>query len=489
MKNKKLKLLAFTMLVVSLLTSCFGKETTSNDDGSTQGSNEEVLSKESQGSGEEISNIFSEESYQSYDSLEKGDEWTTWPDIVYPEFDDCEVLTPFWINYNGKDYNAKVVVSPFSINDYDIEKTKNELKKNELFSGWIFGEEESETGLITTYNDVGNQTAYQWHKAIVATKEYNEGQTIFSDLVVKYEGKTNKTVGYSEISVKINIPIDEVTFEIQEKVYDVLHSVFSYKYNIAEILCFSPYEDPYDKIVFSDSPKNGGVYFTRKTTSEGLEFIASFYTGILGAVEGYSGNGEYTPKENIDKHIFDVFSDKMGDFDLKNYDNIASDMLSKYYTGYTKTMPGISSGYTYKIVRGENGHEYVCFDFNGLIGQEGVVRIGCNDLDISIETLSKDGIMLDLSSSLKCGVGFVSTYYEEEPTRLDMFERAMKMFETLTKESFVLTDDFVYNEDEKKYNIVKKQTNILGIDKEMSFVFDFYESAIDAYIGYIYIDI
>lgn len=412
----------------------------------------------------------------------EGYQWVT-KSVDAPTFDTCEVKELVVTQYDGKDVTGKVVVSPLKLEDFDLEKTKQELAKLDLFKGWTLGIEEFERGCVTLYSDVGQQTAYEWEKSIVGTKEYYDTQAYFSDLNVQYSGETQNTIGYTDIRVEIAIPEENVTQEIQDQVYEALKATYGDVY--ATILCYAPCQN--GNLLFEIEQTNATIAFRRNVSEYGLTFILNVDTYTRGTFDGYSGPGDYTPIVSTPEYFFDVFSESIGSFNMDKYQEAGAEMLKKHYADYTFTVPGYTSGYTYRVLTGDNGHKYIDFGFDGMTGTAEVGKLVLPHFEVELDVSSKDGVVTSVSGKFDCGVGITGNRGDAEAVEQDMLARAIKMMEMAIDGDQKLSAAFIAIEDGEDNRVIKT-LDVLDLEKDVVFSFTFGETAADTFVGYMTVD-
>lgn len=410
---------------------------------------------------------------------EAGFQWET-KEVPQPMFDAPQEQTFVVTQLNGKDVTATVVESPLKIEDYDIEATKNALAEQALFMDWFFGIEKYERGLVTLYSDIGQQTAYDYYTAIVASRDFYDTQSYFTDMQVQYKGRTDKNVGYNSIRVEIDTEGLEMNAELQQKIYDALVVVYGEEY--AKVLCYNPVQS--ENIVYEIQHGRSSITFRRNINKSSVVFNILVSTSSTGWFEGYAGT-EYQPMLGTPEKFFEIFSEEIGSFELRAYKRLASEMLSQYYTDYECTVPDYTSGYNYRVVDMDNGYQYVSLSVDGMVKQKEVGKLVCPDLKVEYEFGMLDGVVTDIEGEFYCGVGLTGNNGDAETVKHALFAKALPMMEMIMAGDQELAKDFMYNESDKAYNTVKRTMEILGLEREVVFQFQFGETMADTYVGYL----
>ena len=405
-------------------------------------------------------------------------QWET-KDIPEPIFDTCQEVEQIAIQLSNKDIKATVVQSPLKIENYNIKETKKALSDFTLFDGWFFGESQSERASVIMYPDLGQQTSYNYSYDIVASKNFKDTQEYFSDLIVKYQGTTDKALGYTSISLQINIEDNQFNAALQQQIFEILKVV--YKEEHANVLCYAPIKD--GNIICEIKQPNADIVFKRDVNSAQLKFEISVNTFMFGWFEGYKGT-EYTPLLGVPEKFFDIFSKEIGSFDLRAYKQLANQMLAKHYTDYECVLPDYTSGYTYSVITMDNGYHLVDLNVEGMIKQKDVKQLVCPNFMVKYTIGEINGVTTVANGAIKCGVGYINANTDIEAIKHDMFLKALPMMEMVIDGDQNLVKDFIYNESDKAYNTVKRQITLSGIEKEVVFQFEFDKTMSDAYVGY-----
>lgn len=462
------KLLSFFLVVVMLLaiTACSptqGVPNPSNDGSKPQNNNQEQ-------------NNNSNNNQQS--PTEPSSTWQT-KELTAPNFEELEVREMVVMQHEGRDIKGNVVVSPLTLEAFNRENALEALKNSPLFTGWTFGLEDFERGCVTLYSDVGQQNAYEWQKKIVATKEYYDTQSYFSDLNVQYSGETENTIGYTGIRVEIMIPETERNEQTQTQVFEILKAVYGEEY--AEFLCYAPVKSK--STLHEIELKNATISFIRNVSENSLFFNLVIDTYCRNTFDGYAGPGDYTPITSTPEHVYDLFSSDMGDVNVQDYQNIGATMLKQNYDYYTYTVPGYTSGYTYRILTGDNGHKVVDFALDGMTGQEEVGKLVLPAFELEYEVISKDGTVTDVEGKIHCGVGLTGDGEDLNTTKKAYLQKAIACMECTLKDDVDLSNAFPADAD-GNYKTYEHTATILGLEKKIYLSFDFGETMADALVGY-----
>lgn len=396
------------------------------------------------------------------------------PNVASPETEEVVAL-----KIEAGDVKVNRVVSPLSKELFDSNKAKDSLKKNPLFKDYVFGTENTERGKITLYSDVGQQNRYEYTEVVCATKNYYNTQSYFSDLVVTYTGDTAWFNGWKSLKVEIKIPLEEVTKETQNDVYEALCSVFGEEY--AEYLCYAPATEDTNmsyELVFD----NCKMTFRRNLSNYGLTFLVSLSHNLRNSFESYSG--DYEPMLGTPEYFFDIFSEEMGEMNMRDYASVGSKMLKENFSGYSQTLPDYTSGYYYRVFTGDNGHKLVRFDFTGLIGQEEVGKLAAPDFEIEYEVILNGDDVVDIEGKAKCAIGQVGNNGDRDVAFKDFLKKGIIMLNCMLDADLNLTE-FTYNTVEDKNTETTRDITILNLNKKVTLEVTFGETFVDTYVGYV----
>ena len=455
------------IIALLLLITCVGMVSCSNDTSETStdivGTNTPISDDTIANETTEPSNIVS---------------WVT-KEVRQPMFDSCKEVEHVVMQLSGYNVTASVIQSPLSHEKYNIEATKECLSEHDLLAAYTFGISTTERGNVILYPDIGQQTAYEYAKAIIAIQP-NSTSTPVSEFMVEYSGQTDKALGYTSVRVELKVQDTVVDETIQRQILEILTMVYGEEY--ANVLCYAPYLS--ENIVFEAKQTKADITFRRDINDTGLVFDISVTPYVDNWLEGYGGT-DYIPMLGTPEKFFDVFSDAIGSFDLRAYKRLANTMLSTYYPEYECTVPNYSSGYQYGIISMDNGRRYISLDVDGIIQQKDINKIVCPDFKVAYDIIMLNDQVLDISGDVECGVGIQSNDKDKETVKHEMFNTALQMMEMLIEGDQDLSSGFIYNESDKAYNSVKRQVNMLGLDKEVLFQYHFSETMADAFIGYL----
>ncbi len=482
---KKIISLLLVALVLASVVSCSEAEMSESE-------NSSGISSEAQSE----STIKPVESSEAANNSETSEEENLYPETDGCKWDTKEVMEPIFeectvkeavvaTDKSGKEITTELLVTPFQVKDFDLNKTKDELKKTTLLKDWFLGIEEHESGKVTLYSEIGQKTSYGWYKAIVGDTSETGG---LADLSISYEGNTETSVGYTKINFEIDVPKDKVHNEIQGEVFEALKKVYGDK--TAEYLCYAPLKEK--NLLCEIKQKNATIFLRREVYETGTKYnrCYRFFFAIIvtpndtDSFEGFEGEGEYVPLVGTPEYFFDIFSTDIGKFNMNDFENAASDLLTKHYDGYTSTFPHY--GYSYSVENGDNGYKYVDMSFDSYIGAEGIAKLYVQDFTVDYSIYMKDGVATNVCGDFRCGVGAcLSDDSKKEQYRKELLEKGIEMMEMITKEKFS-PEEFVYDEKNKTYNPVVRKMEIMGIEKDVSFIFEF-GSNMGGYYGYIHI--
>ena len=408
--------------------------------------------------------------------------WET-KDVTLPTINTIEIAQ--YPVVEGWDTQAKLVKSPWQLDDYDIEAVKTAFTNSSLFQDYIFGTELYEKGTMTNYEDVGYRTSYTWEKSVVASapNNYHKTHVYATDIVIKYTGKSQTIQGYESVSVEINIEDRELTKEFQDEMYELLKVVYG---EYAETMCYAPQVD--GSILMRVTQNNATITLIR-TVNDKKIFLNMYMTPSVRTYHNdYPGTGDYTSIINNLKYTNTILNPKVGDISIADFNNIGSSMLKETYPGYLYTLPEIKP-YFMRIMTLDNGHYVEYAKITGNIATEEMSGHLAPDfiMDYTVVKAGEETTRVELD--FQCGVGMVGAgdksdaYYES--VRTQFFDTACKMFD------YILTDDIdvanvMTKDDSGKHQPYRYNTTIDGLALKASINFDMGYTMAGPIVGYVY---
>lgn len=416
------------------------------------------------------------------DATEPSEGWQT-KDVTLPTFDTVEVVQK--TACEGQ-LTAKVAQSPWQLEDFDQEAIMSALKASPLFEGWIFGTEVSESAEITNYKEIGNVPGYEWEQCIVATREVYDTMAYASDLTLTFSGDTHYIHGYEGIKLEIDIPIEEVTPEIQDEVYKLLQVIYG---EYAEALCYAPVTSG-ENLLLEVNQSNAIIYLRRTTSKYGLTF--NMYMKALSSGNAYRefpGDGFYQSVAKAPQYAYEFLNEKVGSLDVNDFNNIGAAMLKETFEGYTYTSPE-STAYRVRYLTLENGHNVEKVQITGNIATEELSGSFAPDFKLEYEVVHNGTAISDVEMKFECGVGIAADgddeYYAQLKTKF--FGVAQKMFGYVLKDELDIPTVMTQKED-GTYNAYNFKTTVCGLEKNASISFAMGPTMAGPVVGYIYFNI
>ncbi|MBQ8806089.1 MAG: hypothetical protein IJZ68_06350 [Bacteroidaceae bacterium] len=419
------------------------------------------------------------------DNVTEPSDGYTWEikDVATPTFADVELQKLTAVE--GHDAQATVVVSPWKLEDYNLEEMKTTLQNSALFKDWVFGIEETERGNATNYKEVGYMVGYEWEKSIVGTNEYYDTMSWVTDVEMMVAGETEKAIGYTDIRLDIEIPVENVTKEMQDEIAKLLVELFGEEYGT--FLCYAPTVEK--NCLLEVHQDNATIYFRRETTEYGLMFRMHMSPQLgYKMFDSYPGPGDYVSIVDTPSYVYQLLNENIGAVNVHDFGNIGDKMLKENYVDYDGTMSDYSSAYYMRTVKLDNGHTVESFELNAMVGQKEVAKLISTDFVIDYEVVHNGTAVTDVELKFECGVGITGDEADLEATRTEFFNRGAKMLQCILKDDINPAEVITKGED-GKHQVYQWETSVLGLTKSANMSFAIGTTMADTMVGYIYYNI
>ena len=381
-----------------------------------------------------------------------------------------------------EEIKAGVVISPWQPADFSIDRTKNALQSSQLLKGWALGRQVDEIGHVTEYDKIGQMTGYQVIHSIIGAPSEDLLMTGTPQLSVEYHENTETTIGYTDILFRFNIPEENITKDVQSQMHQMLRVVYGEEY--AEFLCYAPNVE--GSLLLEIKQENAKIHFRRNITPSGIIFSVQVVSRLGDTIFlSFPGNKEHIHITDISQHIYEFISPEIGDINLQDYRNIGAKMLQSYFHKYNGTISDYASSYTMQILLLDNGRRIISFALNAMVSQKGVERLISPDFMIEYQVMYDGENIVDANFTLKCSTGQKDATMNIEAARDEFTNAAAHMLRCIMKDDVSTDGVFTCNED-GAYQPYQYKTNIFGMEKNVTILFDMGATMADKLVGYIY---
>ena len=407
--------------------------------------------------------------------------WET-KNITLPTFSEVEVLE--YPVVEGWKSNAKIVKSPWQLQDYNPVDAKAAFAQSYLFKDWIFGIQSYEKGTMTNYENVGYRTSYTWEQSVVATNKYRETDKYsYGGIEIIYSGATQTIEGYK--GIKTSIPMDSITLtkEVQDEIYKLLQSVYG---EYAETLCYAPCTNK--TIIMEVEQENATITLVRSINDDSIFFNMYMNPTVRTYHKDFPGNGEYISIANNAKYTNELLNPAVGSLRIDDFKNIGADMLKEVYDGYLYTLPE-TKPYFMRFLTLDNGHYVEYVKMCGDIATEELSGHFAPDFILEYTVVYNGTTVTDVELNFECGVSMVSAgdksdaYYETVRTQL--FDKACKMFPYVLKDEIDVANTMTKDES-GKHTAYRFKSDLFGLQKDASIDFSMGYTMAGPIVGYIY---
>ena len=160
-------------------------------------------------------------------------------------------------------------------------------------------------------------------------------------------------------------------------------------------------------------------------------------------------------------------------------------MLQSYFHKYNGTISDYASSYTMQILLLDNGRRIISFALNAMVSQKGVERLISPDFMIEYQVMYDGENIVDANFTLKCSTGQKDATMNIEAARDEFTNAAAHMLRCIMKDDVSTDGVFTCNED-GAYQPYQYKTNIFGMEKNVTILFDMGATMADKLVGYIY---
>lgn len=390
-----------------------------------------------------------------------------------------EEIQAKYVVHNGA--KAGLLLSPWQSTEFDLNETMTSLKNVPFLNGWTLGSQTTEIGYATA-DDTGQTNQYQRVYTILGSASEANVINGNSELCVEYQENTEAAIGYTDISLRYNIPEEEVTSETQTQMHVLLQNIFSEEY--ADFLCYAQQDE--GSLLLEIKQDNAKIYFRRNLTPTSLIFSVKIVSLLNeNGVAAFPGQREWTPLIDTSKHIHEFVNPKFGDMKLQHYSNIGAKTFQEYFNQYNGTISGYPSSYTMQVLR-LNSQRIEKFYLNAMLAQTDVYPLLSPDFIVDYTVIYHNDVVTDVICQLKCSAGQTDATVDIKHARAKFENAASQMIRALLKDS---VDVHFTPKQDGNYEPYQYQAKICGLDKTVTLRFEMGNTMADKLVSYFYVSI
>ncbi len=403
-------------------------------------------------------------------------------EVALPTFKESTKQELVVCQKDGKDVVATVAVSPFQHDAYDLNAIKAQLKQNPLFQGWDFGMETTERGNVYLYDDIGQQTSYEYKHSIVATDTYYDNTGWFPTLNVDFEGSTQEVIGYKAIVFEAYLDVKNFTQADVDALYQAVHAVFG---EYTDYLFYTPTGEYNVYMSTEIEQENGWIVLSRHIDNHEVAFTMQFSHNIYRTFDGFSGNGEYVPMLGTPDGLFDILNPEFGPCDMRDYTNIAGDFFQEHYVDFVKVTP--DDGYTYRKLIADNGHEVTIFELSSEVSQKDLGRLGRLSFAIEYEFIKNNNGVTSQIVRIDIPLGVIGDHADYNAFKQQYFNKAVEVLELLFAGNQNVATNLQLSED--KTSEYDSYVEVQGEKYYFKYLYTCKETATDTYAAWVEADL